>query len=92
MDNIEKLLQQILETQKNMHNDITEIKEKQAEHDKRFDKLEQIIHPVDEQVQVIANRAYNIENQVKELVEDFRTVEIVTSKNMNDIAKLKAVK
>lgn len=52
----------------------------------------EIIKPLGEKVDVIELVVKDISKNVQDLQNDFNTVEVITSKNWNDIAKLKAVK
>jgi len=54
MNYMEKILQQILSELKDIKNDIVEIKQKQLEHDKRFEEIKDTIKHVDAQSTTIA--------------------------------------
>ena len=65
-----------------MEKDVKELKEGQK-------NIENLILELDPKN---ANRHLEISEQIEELKKDLNAVEIVTSKNWNDIAKIKAVK
>ena len=65
----------------------------------RLDRIEKKIDAVNDQTADLTefrtetrDKLNNISNDVSDIKETINTVEVVTSKNWNDIAKLKAVK
>lgn len=72
---------------------INTIAEVQSSHMEQNDRQHiEIIKPLGEKVDVIELAVKDISENVQNLKNDFNTVEVITSKNWNDIAKLKAVK
>lgn len=81
----EKILDILKELQsdiKEMKTDIKDLKQGQ----------EKIISKLDEVESVNANRHVEIMKDFNDIKDDLNNVEIITSKNWNDIARLKAVK
>ena len=71
--------------QQEIKKDITEIKAEQQE-------MKKDIKSIIEQTASLSEFRYEINGKVDKLSEEFNTIEIVTSKNWSDIAKLKAAR
>ena len=69
------------------------------EHSSRLDEHTQILRALEHSSEVhkaemdkLNHTVANIEGEVKGIREDLRTIEMVTSKNWNDIVKLKSIR
>ncbi len=82
MDNIEKLLNQVLQNQQQMQADIKELKSDVKDIKIKLDDLET----------KNAERHVELFSEIKDLRKDVLTIESVTAKNWGDIAKLKGIK
>lgn len=85
VENIEKEQQTMRKEQLEMKNDQQTMREEQLE---MKDDIKSII----EQTAELTEFRYEINEKLDRLVDEFNTMEIVTSKNWNDIAKMKAAR
>jgi septal ring factor EnvC (AmiA/AmiB activator) len=83
---------EILEILKSMQSDIKEIKSRQEETYQIVKALEHSAEVNKAEHDKMANDIAHIKGDVEALRKDITNVEIITSSNWNDIAKLKAVK
>ena len=110
MENIEKMLKQILENQDKMQSQITQNQNKMQDDITNIKQdIEAIKTQQDENTQILRSlehksdvnkaehdkMAYDlveIKGNIKEMRQDLTNVELITSKNWNDIVKLKFAK
>lgn len=89
MNNLDK---EMLEILKSIQGDIKTINVKLDEHTQILKALEHSSEVHKAQMDKMELSVARLEGDVKSIKEDISTIECVTSKNWNDIAKLKAVK
>jgi len=98
-NNILELLNQLVNGQNKINEKLDRTNERLDSTNERLDRIERKIDSVIEQTADLTefrtetkDKLEVIENEVKGMRQDLNTVEIVTSKNWNEIARLKAVK
>ena len=84
---------------KDLQSDIKDLKDGQKNTNQRLDRIEKKLDAVNDQTADLTefktktkDKLNNISSDVEDIKETMSTVEVITSKNWNDIAKLKAVK
>lgn len=84
---------------KPIQSDIKDLKDGQKNANQILDRIEKKLDAVNDQTADLTefktetgNKLNNISSDVEDIKETISTVEMITSKNWNDIAKLKAVK
>lgn len=83
---------ELLEILKSIQEDIAGIKSSQNDTAKKLDTIETKLDHVFEQTVDLTEFRMDVITKLDNIQNDLSTVEVVTSKNWNDIAKLKIVK
>lgn len=77
---------------KDLKSDVKDLKDGQSRIEKKLDAVNDQTADLTEFRTKTRDKLNNISSDVEDIKETISTVEVITSKNWNDIAKLKAVK
>lgn len=77
---------------KDLKSDVKDLKDGQSRIEKKLDAVNDQTADLTEFRTETKDKLNNISSDVEDIKETISTVEVITSKNWNDIAKLKAVK
>lgn len=83
---------EILEILRSMQGSITEIQKEQKITNERLTKLEEGQQRIEKKIDITYDQVARTAEEITDIKKDLIFVEEATSKNWNDIAKLKAIK
>ena len=94
--NMQSDIKDLKQGQTNMQNNIKDLKQGQARAEERLTRIEAKVDTIDSKLDTVeahnASRHVEIRDEIIDIKKNITAVEIVTAKNWNEIATLKAIK